>query len=153
MLAKRLPLKRDSEWEHMEHHLHWKQKSAWNIWSTSVNSRYPTRYRHHLNTWHQSNKNLWMPDLFMFDQIIFWLSYFYVVKQSFFSIRPSPESLPVLGVLEQYMTLNSDIVFLLLNNQYTIPRAGFDPPSAVVQTSNECEFDAFTLQDTTAGLL
>ena len=33
---------------------------------------------------------------------------------------------------------NSDIVFLLLNDRYTIPRAGFDPPSAEVQTSTEC---------------
>ena len=29
---------------------------------------------------------------------------------------------------------------------------GFDPPSAEVQTSTECEFDAFTLQATMAGL-
>ena len=29
---------------------------------------------------------------------------------------------------------------------------GFDPPSAEVQTSTECECDAFTLQATTAGL-
>ena len=28
---------------------------------------------------------------------------------------------------------------------------GFDPPSAEVQTSTECEFDAYTLQATTAG--
>ena len=35
----------------------------------------------------------------------------------------------------------------------TMPQAGFDPPSAEVQTSTECEFefDAFTLQATTAG--
>ena len=32
-----------------------------------------------------------------------------------------------------------------------MPQAGFDPPSAEVQTSTECEFDAFTLQATTAG--
>ena len=49
--------------------------------------------------------------------------------------------------------LNCDIVFLLLNDQYTIPRAGFDPPSAEVQTSTEYEFDAFTLQATMAGRL
>ena len=35
----------------------------------------------------------------------------------------------------------------------TMPQAGFDPPSAEVQTSTECEFDAFTLQATTAGFL
>ena len=33
----------------------------------------------------------------------------------------------------------------------TMPQAVFDPPSAEVQTSTECEFDAFTLQATTAG--
>ena len=33
----------------------------------------------------------------------------------------------------------------------TMPQAGFDPPSAEVQTSTECEFDTFTLQATTAG--
>ena len=33
----------------------------------------------------------------------------------------------------------------------TMPQAGFDPLSAEVQTSTECEFDAFTLQATTAG--
>ena len=32
------------------------------------------------------------------------------------------------------------------------PQAGFDPPSAEVQTSTECEFDTFTLQATMAGL-
>ena len=34
----------------------------------------------------------------------------------------------------------------------TMPQAGVDPPSAEVQTSTEWEFDAFTLQVTTAGL-
>ena len=33
-----------------------------------------------------------------------------------------------------------------------MPQAGFDLPSAEVQTSTECKFDAFTLQATTAGL-
>ena len=34
----------------------------------------------------------------------------------------------------------------------TMPQAGFNPPSAEVQSSTECEFDTFTLQATTAGL-
>ena len=33
-----------------------------------------------------------------------------------------------------------------------MPQAGFDPLSAEVQTSTECEFDAITIQATTAGL-
>ena len=32
-----------------------------------------------------------------------------------------------------------------------MPQAGFDPPSAEVQTLTEGKFDAFTLQATTAG--
>ena len=35
--------------------------------------------------------------------------------------------------------------------QFELVKTGFDPPSAEVQNSNECEFDAFTLQVTTAG--
>ena len=34
-----------------------------------------------------------------------------------------------------------------------MPQAGFDPPSAEVQTPTECKFDAFTLQATMAGFL
>ena len=43
-------------------------------------------------------------------------------------------------------------VSYVYSEDITIPRGGFDPPSAEVQTSTECEFDAFTLQATTAGL-
>ena len=96
-------------------------------------------------------------------------------KVFFLSIRPPPELFPVLGLYRKdtehlflnsnseacivnsqsclaFYYLNSDIVFLLLNDRYTIPRVGFNPLSAEVQTSTECEFDAFTLQATTAGL-
>ena len=91
----------------------------------------------------------------------------------FFCIHPPPGLLPVLGQLERYMTPTLNAALLISSRVAKLPgilqfelrqslsaseqlthhtKTGYDPPSAEVQNSPELEFDAFTLQATTAGL-
>ena len=51
----------------------------------------------------------------------------------FFSFRPPPELLPVLGLLERYMTPTLDAVYIHICHINTVRQAGFDPPLHRVQ--------------------
>ena len=51
----------------------------------------------------------------------------------FLCIRPPPELLPVLGLLERYMTPTLDAVYIQICHINTVRQAGFDPPLHLVQ--------------------
>ena len=67
----------------------------------------------------------------------------------FFTETSYPENLPCLFICRDLYITRLWVAGPLCG---TMPQAGFNPPSAEMQTSTECEFDAITLQATTAGL-
>ena len=58
---------------------------------------------------------------------------FFLTICPFFCIRPPPELLPVLGLLERYMTPTLDAVYIHICHINTVRQAGFDPPLHRVQ--------------------